>query len=70
MKIRIKEKIPVANPPEIGSVHEVFKTEKIKKESIYFILHNRVQIGIYGRECEVIEDESKRIIEYNNVQRV
>lgn len=50
MKIRIKERIPVQNPPEVGTVHEVVRVEyeppRHKRTRLYFKDYNGVETGI------------------------
>lgn len=63
MKIKIKNEIPVLNPPEVGSVHEVIKIEyeppRYKRTKMYFIKHKGEEIGVFPCECEKVIEEEK-----------
>lgn len=58
MKIRITVPIPVQNPPAVGTVHEVIRTEyeppRYKRTKLYFINYNGQETGIYPHECEKV----------------
>lgn len=56
MKIRITEEIPTAIKPKVGKIYEVTRTEERKRcGTIYFINVQGEEIGILGREMEVVE---------------
>lgn len=63
MKIKIINKIPVQNPPEVGSVHEVIKTEyeppRHKRTKMYFIKYKGEEIGVFPHECERVYEEEQ-----------
>ena len=56
-RIRITADIPVAegNRPKIGSTYEVNSEEEKRSRKIYFITVNRIEVGIYDNECEVVD---------------
>lgn len=60
MKIKITKRLPIANPPEIGSVHEVTRREteppRHKRTRLYFIKVDGREVGVYLHECEVVHD--------------
>ena len=58
MKIRITEEIPTAIKPKVGEVYEVIRTERRKERRgayIYFIKVGGEEVGILGREMEIVE---------------
>lgn len=34
MKIKITKRLPIANPPEVGSIHEVIRRERQSRQGI------------------------------------
>ena len=56
-RIRITADIPVAesNRPKIGSTYEVISEEEKRGRKIYFITVNRIEVGVYDNECEVVD---------------
>lgn len=57
MKIKITEELPVAAEvrPEVGSIHEVVKAGEQGTRTLYFIQMGGAQVGVFPRECEVVE---------------
>ena len=58
MKIKIIAELPVSLDvkPEIGSVHEVEKTEYRNLRPLYFIKVGGAQVGVFGHECAIVEE--------------
>nr|DAY50244.1 MAG TPA: hypothetical protein [Caudoviricetes sp.] len=63
MKIKITQRIPIANPPEIGSIHEVTKVDyeppRNRRTRMYHIDCDGRDVGVYPRECEKVSEEEK-----------
>lgn len=61
MKIKITQEIPIANPPKIGSIHEVTKVDyeppRNKRTRMYHIDYDGRDVGVYSRECEKVLEE-------------
>lgn len=58
MKIRITEEIPAVIKPKVGEVYEVTRTERRTGRGcgeIYFIKVGGEEVGILGREMEIVE---------------
>ena len=58
MKIKITDVLPIVNPPEVGSIHTRRETEppRNRRTKMYYIEVNEREIGVYPRECKVIEE--------------
>ena len=58
MKIKITDVLPIVNPPEVGSVHTVTRKRQNTKQrtKMYYIEVGKREIGVYPRECKVIEE--------------
>lgn len=65
MKIKITDVLPIVNPPEVGSIHTVTRREteppRNRRTKMYYIEVNGREIGVYPRECKVIEEQKARI---------
>ena len=65
MKIKITDVLPIVNPPEVGSVHTVTRREteppRNRRTKMYYIEVGKREIGVYTRECKVIEEYKARI---------
>lgn len=66
MKIRITKNLPVAPnvKPEIGSIHEVMRTEgregkPVGYRHIHFIKIGNAYVGVFDNECEVVKGGEK-----------
>lgn len=60
MKIKILTKIPVQphDCPLVGGIYDVTGTDQNHKGGkIYFIEVNGARVGIFARECEVVNNE-------------
>lgn len=60
MKIKITDVLPIVNPPEVGNVHTVTRREteppRNRRTKMYYIEVGKRGIGVYPRECKVIEE--------------
>lgn len=70
MKIKITERLPIANPPEVGSIHEVIRREtelpRHKRTRLYFIKVGGREIGVYPHECERIWEQESEGTKHDN----
>ena len=59
-EIKITDVLPIVNPPEVGSVHTVTRREteppRNRRTKMYYIEVGKREIGVYPRECKVIEE--------------
>lgn len=62
MKIRITERLPVAEHirPTVGGIYEVVEKEARDDgaRTVYFIEVGGERVGVFGRECEIINERS------------
>ena len=60
MKIKITDVLPIANPPEVGSVHTVTRREteppRNRRTKMYYIEVCKSEKGEYPKEFKVIEE--------------
>lgn len=58
MKIKVIADLPVSPDvkPEIGSIHEVEKSEKKNTRTLYFIKVGGAQVGVFDHECVIVEE--------------
>lgn len=56
MKIKITSTVSIIPKPEIGKTYEVKRIkEKTCNENVYFVEVNGKEVGILGREMEIVE---------------
>ena len=70
MKIKITKRLPIANPPEVGSLHGVIRRgtgpQRHKRTRLYFIKVDGREVGVYPHECERVWEQESEGTKHDN----